>query len=47
MQAKLGIRSDYAHIAKFSYYMCDQLIAACSQAKQNYWAVAQKEGVLP
>lgn len=47
MQAKLGIRSDYAHIAKFSYYMCDQLIAACSQAKQNYRAVAQKEGVLP
>jgi hypothetical protein len=25
----------------------DQLIAACSQAKQNYRAVAQKEGVLP
>ena len=47
MQAKLGIRSEHAHIAKFSYYMCDQLISACSQAKQNYRAVAQKEGVLP
>lgn len=39
MQAKLGISSSQAHIAKFSYYMCDQLISICSEAKRNNRAV--------
>lgn len=30
MQAKFGLSSDQAHIAKFSEYMCDQLIDACN-----------------
>lgn len=30
MQAKFSLRSDQAHIALFSAYMCDQLIDACS-----------------
>ena len=32
MQAKFGLRSDQAHIAMFSEYMCDQLIAECDGA---------------
>lgn len=40
MQAKLGISSSQAHIAKFSYYMCDQLIAICSEARKNNRTVA-------
>lgn len=35
MQAKFSLRSDQAHIAMFSEYMCDQLIAACDQAVSN------------
>ena len=31
MQAKFGLSSEQAHIAKFSAYMCDQLIAVCDQ----------------
>ena len=31
MQAKFGLNSEQAHIAKFSAYMCDQLIAACDR----------------
>ena len=45
MQAKLGMRSEHAHIAKFDHYMCDQLISICTQAKQNNRAVARREGV--
>ena len=41
MQAKLGISGSQAHIAKFSYYMCDQLIAACNQARENNLAVGK------
>ena len=47
MQAKLGIRGEQAHIAKFNHYMCDQLIRICEQAKQNNRMVARKEGVRP
>jgi len=35
MQAKLGLNSDQAHIAKFSEYMCGELISICEQALQN------------
>lgn len=35
MQAKFSLRSDQAHIAMMSEYMCDQLIAACDQAVSN------------
>ncbi len=35
MQAKLGLREDQAHIAKFSEFMCDQLIAICQQTQEN------------
>lgn len=41
MQAKFGLRSGDAHIAKFSKHMCDQLIAACETfAKNNDWMAA-------
>lgn len=40
MQAKLGIPASQAHIAKFSYYMCDQLISVCREARQNNRSVA-------
>ena len=30
MQAKFGLSSEQAHIAKFSEYMCDELIAICN-----------------
>ncbi len=35
MQAKFGLNNEQAHIAKFSEYMCDQLIRACNQALEN------------
>lgn len=35
LQAKFSLRIDQAHIAKFSEYMCDQLIAACQDAACN------------
>lgn len=35
MQAKFSLSSEQAHIAKFSDYMCDQLILACEQALEN------------
>lgn len=31
LQAKYGLSSDQAHIAKFGLYMCDQLIRDCRQ----------------
>jgi hypothetical protein len=45
MQAKLGIRSEHAHIAKFSYYMCDQLIQICNESRQNIRAVTRKQKI--
>jgi hypothetical protein len=36
MEAKFGLNSRQAHIAKFSGYMCDELIAISGQAIQNY-----------
>lgn len=43
MQAKLNLRPNDAHIAKFSSYMCDQLVAACEEfAKNNSRMAAQK-----
>jgi hypothetical protein len=35
MEAKFGLNSRQAHIAKFSEYMCGELIAACEQALKN------------
>lgn len=35
LQAKFSLRSDQAHIAKFSEYMCDQLITVGNQATAN------------
>lgn len=35
MQGKFGLSESQAHIAKFSEYMCGQLIAACSQVQKN------------
>lgn len=35
MQAKLGLNSEQAHIAKFSVYMCDELISICEQVLKN------------
>ena len=35
MQGKFGLNESQAHIAKFSEYMCDQLIAACNQVHEN------------
>ena len=35
MQGKLGLSDAQAHIAKFSDYMCDRLIAVCNQAYNN------------
>lgn len=35
MEAKFGISSRQAHIAKFSERMCDELIQICGQALQN------------
>lgn len=40
MQAKLGLNSAQAHIANFSYYMCDQLIQISMEAKKNNSHVA-------
>lgn len=35
MQAKLALSEDQAHIAKYSEYMCDVLIALCEQTYTN------------
>jgi hypothetical protein len=35
MEAKFGLNQQQAHIAKFSEYMCDELILICDQALQN------------
>lgn len=35
MQAKFSLSSEQAHIAKFSEYMCDQLICVCDQVIAN------------
>ncbi len=35
LQAKFGLRSDQAHIANFSEYMCDQLILVCDELLVN------------
>lgn len=35
IQAKFGLSSEQAHIAKFSEYMCDQLMLVCDQAMAN------------
>ncbi len=35
MQGKLALTDEQAHIAKFSEYMCDQLIAECERAHEN------------
>lgn len=32
LQAKLGLNSQQTHIAKFSEFMCDQVIAICAEA---------------
>ena len=33
LQGQFGMSEEQAHIAKFSEYMCDQLIAACERKK--------------
>lgn len=35
MQGKLALNEEQAHIAKFSEYMCDRLIAECGKAYNN------------
>lgn len=35
MQGKLALNDEQAHIAKFSEYMCDRLIAECNIAYEN------------
>lgn len=40
MQAKLGLNEEQAHIAKFSEYMCGELIALCRQTRENIRAAA-------
>jgi len=35
MQAKFGLSSEQAHIAMFSEFLCDQLIAECDKATAN------------
>lgn len=35
MQGKFGLNENQAHIAKFSEYMCEQLIIACNQAYEQ------------
>lgn len=35
MQGKLALSDKQAHIAKFSEYMCNQLIIACNEAYDN------------
>jgi len=35
MEAKFGLCGRQAHIAKFSEYMCDELISVCEQVLQN------------
>lgn len=35
MEAKFGLNRNQAHIAKFSEYMCDELISVCKQVLKN------------
>lgn len=35
MEAKLGLNSQQAHVARFSSYMCDELISVCKQTLEN------------
>ena len=35
MQGKLDLSDEQAHIAMFSEYMCDRLIAECNKAYKN------------
>ena len=35
MQAIFGLNTQQAHIAKFSLYMCDELIRRCEEFRQN------------
>ena len=35
MEAKFGLNSQQAHIAMFSEYMCNELIAMCKQVLEN------------
>lgn len=35
LQAKFGLNYEQAHIAKFSFYLCDQLIEAVKQVLNN------------
>ncbi len=35
MQGKLDLSNEQAHIAMFSEYMCDRLIAECNKAYEN------------
>ena len=35
LQAKFALNEDQAHIGKFSIYMCDEVIAVCTEALQN------------
>ncbi len=35
MQAKFGLNSGQAHIAMFSEFLCDQLIAECDKVAIN------------
>ncbi len=40
MRSKFGMSEEQAHIAKFSEYMCDQLIAACNEVYERLNIVA-------
>lgn len=40
LQAKLGLNSRQTHIAMFSEYMCDQVIAICAEAMAAQWSAA-------
>ena len=35
LQAKFALNKEQAHIGKFSSYMCDEVITACTEALQN------------
>ncbi len=35
LQAKLGLSKEQTHIAKFSDYLCDQVILVCEEARKN------------
>ena len=40
LQSKLGLNDRQAHIANFSNYMCDRLIAICNEAYDNIYLSA-------